>query len=207
MPVTQIDDKVWFDRERKLREICEEVRTLVAQGHNVIVLSHFSSSLSKLTGLLRDASFPHLNFSTYDSSQLCAAAAGTVWTGLARGFQAPSAIQIPVANLTKLSVIILEHHPRQSKDQELLDTAAKLSCQVELCFHFSLDDPLLRHFNGDSIKGLLKKVGIDESECLSHHLITAAIRNAQEKIESQVMRDLQAESIEDWFRYNLPETR
>lgn len=37
----------------------------------------------------------------------------------------------------------------------------------------------------------------------SHSLITTAIANAQEKIESGVTQDLQSESIEDWFRYNV----
>ncbi|HEU4479235.1 MAG TPA: hypothetical protein VFR80_12010, partial [Pyrinomonadaceae bacterium] len=61
----------------------------------------------------------------------------------------------------------------------------------------------LLHFNGDSMQRLLKKIGIDESETLSHPLITKAMANAQEKIESSVPQDLQTESIEDWFKYNI----
>lgn len=206
MPATQIDDKVWFSSERKLIEICNEVRANATDGNSVLVLSHFPSSLSKLTRLLRDRNIQQRNFSTYESAQLCAAPAATVWTGLARAFQAPSVMQTSSGTPTGLKIFIVEHHPLQSKDQELLETAAKLLGQVELCFHFSLDDPLLLHFNGESIQTLFKRMGIDESECLSHHLITTAIRGAQEKIESQMMRDLQAESIEDWFKYNLPGT-
>ena len=49
------------------------------------------------------------------------------------------------------------------------------------------------------------RLGADEETCLSNSMITTAIRRAQEKIESQVARDLAAESIDDWFKYNLPE--
>lgn len=198
----QTDDQVWFDSERKLLQICNDARAESEQGTVVLVLSHFPSSLTKLTALMREASVPHQNFSTYDSSLLCSATPGTLWTGLARAFSSPHAPQVTSLG-PKLKILVIEHHPRASKDQELMDVSAKLSCQVELCFYFSLDDPLLRHFNGDAIQKLFKTLGIAESESLSHPLITTAIRSAQEKIERQVMKDLQTESIEDWFRYNL----
>jgi len=152
---------------------------------------------------MREAAVQHQSFSTYDSSLLCSAPAGTVWTGLGRAFSSPTAPQMAGSGAIKLKILVVEHHPQASKDQALLDTAAKLSCQVELCFHFSLDDPMLRHFNGDAIQKLFKTLGIAETESLSHPLITTAIRSAQEKIETLVRKDLQTESIEDWFKYNL----
>jgi hypothetical protein len=35
-------------------------------------------------------------------------------------------------------------------------------------------------------------------------MIDAAIRNAQEKIESKVGREVATHSPADWFKYNLP---
>jgi len=46
MPVTVIDDKVWFDSARKLNAICDQVMANVSEGANVLVLSHFQSMLS-----------------------------------------------------------------------------------------------------------------------------------------------------------------
>ena len=197
MPVNRVDDKVWFDGKRKLREICDEVPADLQQGTNVLVLSHFPASLSKLTSLLRESAVPLQNFSTYDSPSLCSSSAGTVWTGLARAFHSPAALQPTSPNPIKLKILLVEHHPRYSQDQAVLETAARLPCQAELRFNFSLDDPLLRHFNGDSLQKLFKTIGIDETESLSHPLITTAMKSAQEKIENHVMKDLQAESIED----------
>lgn len=197
------DDKVWFDSERKLLGMVGDIRSEIEAGNNVLILSHFPVALTKLIRSLTDAGIKHRSYSAYDMAQLCEAAPGTVWVGAARAFQPPPTLFTSAANKAALKVLILEHHPRRSKDQALLDFAAQLSCEPEVRFHFSLDDPLLVHFNGNSIQLLFKKLGIDEDEYISHHLITTAIANAQEKIESQVKQDLQAESIDDWFKYNF----
>lgn len=201
--MSQADDKIWFDGERKLSGIVSDIRSAIEAGNNVLVLSHFPVALTKLIGHLSHANIQHRSYSTYDAVQLCEASPETVWVGLARSFQAPVTLHVSRGNKAPLKIFVLEHHPRRSKDQSLLDCAEKLTCNVELCFYFSLDDPLMLRFSGDSIQRLFRKLGIDESECLSHPLITTAMASAQENIESRVMHDLQAESIEDWFRYNL----
>lgn len=198
------DDKVWFDSERKLSGIVADIRAEIEAGNNVLVLSHFPVALTKLIRSLTNANIQHRSYAAYDVAQLCEAAPGTVWVGTARAFQPPPTLHTSGPNKAGLKLLILEHHPRRSKDQALLDFAAHLACEPEVRFYFSLDDPLLLHFNGNSIQSLFRKMGIDEAEYLSHSLITTAIANAQEKIESRVTQYLQSESIEDWFRYNLP---
>lgn len=202
-PNHSITDKVWFDSERKLKGILADVVSATAAGDNVLVLSHFPVTLTKLIRLLSGAGIQHRSYASFDAPQLCEAAPGTVWVGLARSFQAPPALHVTGTNKAQLKILVLEHHPRRSKDQALLDFAEKLSCAPEVCFHFSLDDPLLLHFSGETIQKLFRKIGIDESESLSNPLITKAMANAQERIESAVPQDLQAESIEDWFKYNI----
>ena len=207
MAVVQNDDKVWFDSTNKLRAIGNEVQTEINNGSNVLVLSHFPTKLSELRRLLDERKIKFVEFSLYDSFRFCAATAGTVWLGLARGFQAPPSTSQLNSQLAPLRILVAEHHPRQSRDLELLKAAAALPCESQLCFYFSLDDPLMDQFAGAAIQKLLQQLGMDETECITHPLVTAAIRNAQEKIEEQVPRDVPAESIEDWFKYNLPEKK
>ena len=95
----------------------------------------------------------------------------------------------------------------QSRDQQLVDAAAKLSCRVELTFYFSLDDPVMKHFSSDQIKALFERLGIDKDECVSHQLINTAMRTAQQKIEREVGRDVATHSATDWFKYNLPDKK
>jgi hypothetical protein len=52
MPVTLNEDKVWFDESRKLENLCADVSAAEANGHNVLLLSHFESSITILAAAL-----------------------------------------------------------------------------------------------------------------------------------------------------------
>jgi preprotein translocase subunit SecA len=206
MSVILNDDKVWFDEARKLEHICADVATSQSNGHSVLLLSHFESTLASLAAALREKGISYERFSSLNPPELCVSSPGKVWLGLARAFQVAN--QMTAANEgSALDVMVAEHHPMQPRDQEIIDAAAKLSCQAQLCFYFSLDDPVMRHFGAESIKALFERLGIAKTECISHHLINTAIRTAQEKIESQVGKDVPTHSADDWFKYNLPEKR
>jgi preprotein translocase subunit SecA len=202
MPVSMVDDKVWFDEKTKLQQVCNDVAAARLAGRSVLVLSYFEATLSRLSNQLREKGISHDQFSAFNPAELCAATSGKVWLGSAMAFQ--------VANTTpatstgrNLAIIVAEHHPMQSRDQQVIDSAKRLACEGDLCFHFSLDDPVMRHFGAETIKALFERLGIPKDECISHHLVTNAIRTAQEKIESQVGRDVPTHSAEDWFKYNL----
>jgi hypothetical protein len=219
MPTTLIDDKVWWNVARKLEGICEEIAAAKAGSSNVLLLAHFEGTLANVEAALRAHSIEIKRFSQFDSSVLCSPSldsTGKVWSGLARSFQATHAggsddwgatrLRSPVETPFQipLQIIVAEHHPLLSKDEHLIQAAATITCEAQLTVHIALDDPLLTNFGARSIQGLYKRLGIDEETCLSNPMITTAIRRAQEKIESQVPRDLPAWSIEDWFRHNLP---
>lgn len=49
MPVSLVDDKVWFDEPTKLQQICNEANACRANGAGVLLLSHFDATLSRLS--------------------------------------------------------------------------------------------------------------------------------------------------------------
>ena len=202
MPVTINADKVWFDEARKLEHICTDISDGQANRRSVLVLSHFESTLVRLTAALRQKGMVYERFSSLNPAELCFSAPGKVWFGSASAFQVAYEMTA-AADTTTLEIIVAEHHPMHSRDKSLVDAAAKLSCNAQLCFYFSLDDPVMKQFGAETIKALFERLGIDKNECISHHLINTAIRTAQEKIETQVGRDVPTHSAEDWFRYNL----
>jgi preprotein translocase subunit SecA len=102
-----------------------------------------------------------------------------------------------------LTIVVAEHHPLRSRDEELIQAAKTAACPTQVTFHISLDDPLLTNFGVGAIQKLFKQLGMAEDTCLSNSLITTAIRGAQEKLEKELSNDLPARSIEDWFKYNL----
>jgi preprotein translocase subunit SecA len=194
------EDKVWFDAGRKFQAIANELKTVGKSGCSVLVLAHFEATLAALTESLRANAVEYQRFSLFDAALLCSTTVPVFWVGLAREFQAPTNLPAQTPPSRGIQIIVAEHHPKQSRDQAVIDTAKSLPCPSGMCFHFSLDDPLLKHFNGDSMQRLFRTLGGDENECLSHHLITAALRSAQQKIEAE--RDLDTQSVEDWFMYN-----
>ena len=92
-----------------------------------------------------------------------------------------------------------------TREQEILDTLAALPCLHDITFHMALTDALMRHFGGERIASLMKSMGAEEEEFLSHPMITKSVRRAQEKVEKKVRREKEAESAEEWMRYNLEE--
>jgi len=203
MPVSMVDDKVWFDETTKLQQVCNDVADARLNGHSVLLLSYFEATLSRLSSLLQEKGISHDRFSAFNPAELCASSPGKVWVGSALSLNVGQATSPAVAGGI-LEIIVAEHHPMQSRDQQIVDSAKRLACDGHLCFHFSLDDPLMRHFGSETIKALYERLGIPKDECISHHLVTRAIRTAQEKIESTVGRDVPTNSAEDWFMYNLP---
>jgi hypothetical protein len=197
----QIDDKVWFNSEIKFKGICAEVLTPQPELHNTLLLAHFPATLARLERYLQAAAIEFRQYSTSDDSSLCLID-GRVVTGLARSLQTDRP-QLGNPFLRKLQIIVAEHHPIFARDNHVIEVSERLHCQPEVCFHIGLDDPLLKSFGGEKLVELMKRLGVDESESISHQLVTSAIRNSQKKIEKKVPRDLQAESIEDWVKYNL----
>lgn len=207
MAAELIDDKVWWNAQRKLKGICAEVAALRADGLNVLLLAHFEGTLSVFEMELRARTIAYERFSTVDLSWLCSGViegTGKLWLGLARALQTSAAALGHSAASVRLEIIVAEHHPLHSRDVRLVQAAAAIPCPTQLGFHVSLDEPLMVHFRVDSIRQLLKQLGGEEDTHLSNPLITTAIRRAQEKIESRVPKDLPAHSCADWFKYNLP---
>ena len=52
-------------------------------------------------------------------------------------------------------------------------------------FYISLQDELMRIFGGDSIDGMLKKLGLKENESIDHPWINKAMERAQKKVEGR----------------------
>jgi preprotein translocase subunit SecA len=200
--VVHHDDKVWFDEATKLKQICDEVSARAAGRENVLLLSHFEATVSRLASLLRQSGQKYEQFSSLNPSELCSGVEGKIWLGAAEAFQLGS--RTAQEGNGSLKIIVAEHYPIRSRDQVVVEAAGNLTCETELCFHFSLDDPVMKHFGAETVKALFERLSVRKDECISHRLVTTAIRNAQEKIESQVGKDVPTHSAEDWLKYNLP---
>lgn len=209
--MSSYEDKIWLDGHRKLDGICQDASDARADLSNVLILAHFKSTLSILEDCLSARAIDYKSYSPPDFSALCFRGHDTestsVWVGLASHFQARSS-EASSARMEQsrsaLRILVAEHYPLASRDEAVLDAARSLACDAQVIHYTSLTDPLLNHFGGDRIRGLMTQMGMEEQECISGPVINRAIRNAQEKIQKQVQREMQTNSPEEWFRFNLP---
>lgn len=208
-PMTPYEDKIWFDAGRRLDAICQDAIDAAADRSNALILAHFKTTLAAVEDGLNARSIEYRSYSPLDLSSLCPgyfdSEPSSIWVGQASHFQARS-LSPSEHSRSSMRVLVAEHHPMAPRDQALLDAANSLSCEAQVTYHTSLSDALMMHFGGERLRGLMKQLGMQEQECISHPIISKAIRNAQEKIEKQVQLEVQTMSPEEWFKYNLPQS-
>ena len=82
-------------------------------------------------------------------------------------------------------IIGTERHESRRIDNQLRGRAGRQGDPGSTIFFISLQDELMRLFGGDSIDGMLKKLGLKENESIDHPWINKAMERAQKKVESR----------------------
>ena len=90
-----------------------------------------------------------------------------------------------VKNLGGLFIIGTERHESRRIDNQLRGRAGRQGDPGSTIFFISLQDELMRIFGGDSIDGMLQKLGLKENESIDHPWINKAMERAQKKVESR----------------------
>ena len=93
--------------------------------------------------------------------------------------------EVKVKNLGGLFIIGTERHESRRIDNQLRGRAGRQGDPGNTIFFISLQDELMRIFGGDSIEGMLKKLGLKENESIDHPWINKAMERAQKKVESR----------------------
>jgi preprotein translocase subunit SecA len=90
-----------------------------------------------------------------------------------------------VKDLGGLFIIGTERHESRRIDNQLRGRSGRQGDPGSTIFFISLQDELMRIFGGDSIDGMLKKLGLKENESIDHHWINKAMERAQKKVETR----------------------
>ena len=90
-----------------------------------------------------------------------------------------------VKSLGGLFIIGTERHESRRIDNQLRGRSGRQGDPGGTIFYISLQDDLMRIFGGDSIDGILKKLGLKENESIDHPWINKAMERAQKKVESR----------------------
>ena len=93
--------------------------------------------------------------------------------------------ELKVKELGGLFIIGTERHESRRIDNQLRGRSGRQGDPGSSIFFISLKDELMRIFGGDSIDGMLKKLGLKENESIDHPWINKAMERAQKKVESR----------------------
>jgi preprotein translocase subunit SecA len=90
-----------------------------------------------------------------------------------------------IKSLGGLFIIGTERHESRRIDNQLRGRSGRQGDPGTSIFYISLQDELMRIFGGDSIDGMLKKLGLKENESIDHPWINKAMERAQKKVEGR----------------------
>ncbi len=93
--------------------------------------------------------------------------------------------ELEVKECGGLVIIGTERHESRRIDNQLRGRAGRQGDPGSSIFFISLQDELMRIFGGNSIDGMLKKLGLKENESIDHPWINKAMERAQKKVESR----------------------
>jgi len=84
-----------------------------------------------------------------------------------------------------LFVLGTERHESRRIDNQLRGRSGRQGDPGHSKFYLSLEDDLMRIFGGDRMDGMLRKLGLEEGEAITHPWINKALEKAQSKVEAR----------------------
>ncbi|MFZ5722367.1 MAG: preprotein translocase subunit SecA [Pseudomonadota bacterium] len=83
-----------------------------------------------------------------------------------------------------LHIIGSERHESRRIDNQLRGRSGRQGDPGMTRFYLSLEDTLMRRFAGDTVRGMMQRLGMQKGEAIEHRWVTRAIENAQRKVEA-----------------------
>lgn len=191
-PMSRIDsaDVIYKNQKAKYHAVCNEIEELHKKKIPALVGTISIENSELLSGLLKKRGVPHqvLNAKHHEREAEIVALAGqpgavTIATNMA-GRGTDIVLGPGVAEMGGLHIIGTERHESRRIDNQLRGRAGRQGDPGFSRFYLSLEDDLLRIFQGERIKSLMERFDMDENEPIESKLVSKAIENAQKKVEA-----------------------
>ncbi|NBX92812.1 MAG: preprotein translocase subunit SecA [Proteobacteria bacterium] len=183
-------DVIYKNQKAKYNAVCNEIEELHRKKIPVLVGTISIENSELLSGLLKKRGVAHqvLNAKHHEREAEIVALAGqpgavTIATNMA-GRGTDIVLGQGVADAGGLHIIGTERHESRRIDNQLRGRAGRQGDPGFSRFYLSLEDDLLRIFQGERIKALMDRFDMDENEPIESKLVSKAIENAQKKVEA-----------------------
>ena len=191
-PLIRIDqpDLIYRSEEAKFKAIVKKIKDLNKKGQPVLIGTSSIDSNESLSVLLKAAGVKHqiLNAKNNTKEALIVSKAGqkgavTLATNIA-GRGTDIVLGDGVVKLGGLFVLGTERHESRRIDNQLRGRSGRQGDPGESQFYVSLEDDVVRIFNGQKVKFLINKFAPkDEEAVFQHKLFNKAIEVAQKQVE------------------------
>jgi preprotein translocase subunit SecA len=99
--------------------------------------------------------------------------------------QKTDAEQVEVIKAGGLYVLGTERHEARRIDNQLRGRSGRQGDPGESRFYLSLEDDLMRRFQGERVQSLMRRLHVPEDVPIEHNMVTKSIERAQRQVESQ----------------------
>lgn len=187
-PVIREDqpDEIYAHKDRKYKELVEEVKRLYAKGQPVLVGTIAVETSELISNLLKKEGIPHevLNAKNHAREAEIIAKAGrpksvTIATNMA-GRGTDIKLTKETRELGGLAVLGSERHESRRIDNQLRGRSGRQGDPGFSRFYVSLEDNLMVRFGGDKLQKMFEKLG---DEQVQSKAVTRSITMAQKRVE------------------------
>ena len=182
-------DLVYATSKGKYNAIINYVKEIHKTGEPILIGTISVEANEYLSGLLKKAGLKHevLNAKNHEREAEIIAKAGevgaiTLATNMA-GRGTDIKLGEGVKELGGLCVIGTERHESRRIDNQLRGRAGRQGDPGKSQFFVSFEDDLMRRFGTESIRNMLTRLGIDETQAIRSKALTKSIETAQKKVE------------------------
>lgn len=180
---------VWLTDDARFKGIEQDLlRISNSRSVAILLIAHFDDVQARLESLLEnyDGDVPALVVRASDLSP-----------SIAASFNAEEN--------TVIDLIVVERHPLVSEDERVLaGFADDLPCRCRVTYHVSLDDALMQLFAGESVRDILRKMGMPEDERIESRMVQRRIKQAQKKLSAAATGNQPAATAAQWLQKNMP---
>ena len=183
------DDIIYKTKKAKYAAVIDRVVELSKAGRPVLVGTTDVETSELLSRMLKMRGIRHnvLNAKEHAREAEIVAQAGqsstvTIATNMAgRGTDIKLSDEVKAAG--GLAIIGTERHDSRRVDRQLRGRAGRQGDPGSSTFYISLEDKLMRLFGSERIASVVDKLGMQENDALESKMLSAAIENAQKKVE------------------------
>jgi hypothetical protein len=198
--INRIDDKIWFANAYKINGLISEAQALAAKNETVVVVAFFRQTLQDFENKLSSSAVAYRPL-----SHPCDFSAVPAVVNITRAstLTETSLVEQLFKGNAAVTLLFLEHYPLYATEDAVMKRIEEQApSSLNICFYSSLDDEIIKFFGAGRLKDAILKLGLQETETISHPLIGKAIANAQKKIQQSLQNEMPTESQQQWFTYN-----